>query len=207
MISQSLEFEQLGMHTWIVPSDIFYISILLVGGGGGGDSGDGGGGGECVYLRSLKVEPNIYCTIWVGAGGTGGADGESTHFTCDVEDLPTIYAYGGQGANNGGAGGGAGGGSYLSDTIDATHKNWNIKNGVGFGGGAGGNSNNPGGSCTSIGAIDGRPGNGVGSGGGSYGRGGNGGASPTKATKNTGGGGGKGKDGGSGYCVIYWSEP
>jgi uncharacterized membrane protein len=51
------QFTTTGSNSFITPSNVSAIEILLIGGGGGGggDTGGGGGGGGFVHILNLSV--------------------------------------------------------------------------------------------------------------------------------------------------------
>jgi autotransporter-associated beta strand protein len=67
-------FTSSGNSTWVAPSNVTKVEVLLVGGGGGGgyDAGGGGGGGGVIYNTSYAVTAGTSYNVTVGAGGTGG---------------------------------------------------------------------------------------------------------------------------------------
>lgn len=101
--------EFLTSGTWIRPSGVTHIHVIVVGGGGGGGkpflptSSDymgsgGGGGGQVISRPSFPVTGNV--TVTVGAGGLGattsstdGADGSQTSFG-------TLVVAGGRGGHH-----------------------------------------------------------------------------------------------------------
>lgn len=73
-------------QSWIVPPDVFFISVACISGGGGGASttiggnfspsprpgGAGGGGGGLSFDNYLPVTPGETITVILGSGGAGG---------------------------------------------------------------------------------------------------------------------------------------
>lgn len=75
----------LGSQTWTCPDYVFSVCVVCVGGGGGGNVGDksrayGGGGGGLGYKNNIAVTPGTNYTLFVGAGGSLGVDGEDSYF-------------------------------------------------------------------------------------------------------------------------------
>lgn len=168
--------------TWLKPTQLAYVKVIVTGGGGGGagaTSGAGGGGGgaggtSIKYISSSALANSVTVTIGPGgaagasAGGAGGLGGTSSfgaHAT----------AAGGSGAPDasGNVGGGGAGGVGASGDINM---------GGGGGNGAGGAANT-----------------GSGAGGTSYHGGGGSGVwnAACNAGQNYGGGGGGGSGGGA----------
>jgi len=104
-------YETPGTYTWVCPTGVTSISLVLVGGGGGAESwGGGGGGGALTYTNNLAVTAGNSYTVNVGAGGDSFAQGGNTWFNTTAY----ISANGGKSGvagngNTGGGGGGAGG--------------------------------------------------------------------------------------------------
>jgi hypothetical protein len=138
-----------GTYSWVAPTGITSVSVVVIGGGGSGFSGHdscGGNGGSLGYKNNITVVPGTSYTVVVGAGGaapgsqtaTSNAGGESYFI-----NTSTVQANGGSGGNgsnlgptpsNGGFngdGGGAGGAGRSGSTRSG-------------GGGAGGYNGNGG---------------------------------------------------------------
>lgn len=69
-----------GTFTWTVPSNVNYISVLIVGGGASGaggwqwdgthvNPGYGGGGGGLIFIKRMPVTPGASLPVIVGPGG------------------------------------------------------------------------------------------------------------------------------------------
>ena len=120
-----------GLQTWTCPAGVFSIDIECWGAGGGGGgakissgsaSGGGGAGGGYVKRTSYPVTPGNSYTIFVGNGGTAGAntgidggDGEASYFI----DATTIMAVGGNGGKKSTttSGNGAGGAAKSTGNV------------------------------------------------------------------------------------------
>lgn len=138
-----------GIYTWIVPTGVTSISIVVIGGGGGGGipdpnasysvAGGGGGGGGLAYRNNLAVTPGQSCEIAVGSGGVAGASataGGESYFKIST----TYYARasgGNGGTNNGSVATGGSGitGTALRSGGDGGATNYS---GSGYGPGGGG---------------------------------------------------------------------
>ena len=80
-IGSTQSFTTVGTTSWIAPTGVTAVSVLVVGGGGGGGSwyAGGGGAGGLVYYgsespragTSYSVTPGNSYTVTVGAGGSG----------------------------------------------------------------------------------------------------------------------------------------
>lgn len=141
-----------GNGTFVPPSGLSSLDVLVVAGGGGGGStyGGGGGGGGVLWQTGVTVNQPSY-SVAVGAGGNGGA-GIST--TNDVSgngqkggnsSFGAIVAEGGgygQGGAQSSAGGGAGGsgGGGGGTTANAPRPGGAGTVGQGSNGGAGSSS-------------------------------------------------------------------
>jgi hypothetical protein len=153
------EFKHTGTSTWIAPTGVNEVEVLVVAGGGGGGnargtnwgSGGGGGAGGVVYSASYPVTPGSGYTVTVGGGGAGGLIANSSNGTNGNDSVfDTLIALGGgagASANNVAAAGGSGGGAgyYLSTPGAGTPgqgyaggTNGGITQSSGGGGGAGG---------------------------------------------------------------------
>ena len=118
------EFKSVGSSTWIAPTGVDNVEVLVVAGGGGGGnargtnwgSGGGGGGGGVVYHAAYPVTPGSGYTVTVGAGGAGGVIASSSNGTngnnSAFDNLIAVGGGAGASANNvaevGGSGGGQG---------------------------------------------------------------------------------------------------
>ena len=207
--------------TWTAPAGIYLITVECWGGGGGGggstrrqaNGGGGGGGGGYAKSTNISVTPGQSYQVTIGAGGTGGGQGAnggnggSSSFNNN-----TVVASGGSGGGVGNATPGTAGAGGTNSTGDTTYNGGNGAAGTNPTGGGGGegsgstsNGNNANGSTGGSG-TDG-------------GDGGNGGASNTNGSAGTipgGGGGGAGRGrtfrgysggaGGSGRCVISYTD-
>jgi len=130
--------------TFTVPSNVNYISFLIVSGGGAGGEGDlgneapggaGGGAGGVIQIGNFTVTPNSQYTITIGAAGfatsafgysptRGGAGGGSL-------TAPTSGGSGGGGSTGAGAAGITGQG-YAGGSVSN-----GLSGGAAGGGGAG----------------------------------------------------------------------
>ena len=121
-----------GTYTWICPTGITQVEVLIVGGGGGnsdGSTGDkaGGAGGGCIRAL-LQVNPGTSYTVTVGAGGAGSTTaagttgGTSSLVGSAAGSAPAvnITATGGTGGNQLGPTGGAGGNATINGNTVAT---------------------------------------------------------------------------------------
>jgi hypothetical protein len=111
-------------RTWIVPSLITSVSVLVVAGGGGGGSsnssnpsGGAGGGGGVVVATSFAVTPGALVAVSTGLGGNGA--------NCNNGSIGGDSAFGSLLAIGGGRGqgcfkqsnpGGSGGGAHYSSS-------------------------------------------------------------------------------------------
>ncbi|MDX5467881.1 MAG: T9SS type A sorting domain-containing protein [Cyclobacteriaceae bacterium] len=159
-----------GNGTFVVPANIYSITIEVYGGGGAGDNGGGGGGGYSIR-QNIPVTPGEPLGIFIGQGGTSrGANGGNSYVTRD-SSLPNqavnsmVFAYGGNGSpSSGNANGGAFDPRYSgSNGNNASGNNGGKAGGpVGGNGGASGeNGINPGGGGGSWSGTRGRGGNGL----------------------------------------------
>ena len=140
--------------TWVAPTGVTSVRVLVVAGGGGGAGsyyGGGGGAGGVIYHASKSVTSctvSTPCTITVGAGGAGGGaygaggDGSGSQFY-------DIIATGGGGGGcyngplNGRPGGsGGGGGSFNYGQGGAATPGSNLGGGTAYGN-KGGDLTNP----------------------------------------------------------------
>ncbi|OQB09317.1 MAG: hypothetical protein BWY21_00826 [Parcubacteria group bacterium ADurb.Bin216] len=104
-----------GNTSWIPPTGVSQITLLVVGGGGGGgNTGAGGGAGGYLYNASLSINPTSY-NVTVGAGGAGGTTAGYSGYKGSDSSFGAIVAEGGGAGpshygngGNGGCGGGAG---------------------------------------------------------------------------------------------------
>jgi hypothetical protein len=96
-----------GTYSWVAPSGVTSVSVVMVGGGGGAnsDGGNGGGGGALGYKNNLTVTPGSSYSVVVGAGGIGtngagtvGGSGGTSSFQVGGD---TYTAGGGLGGSNG----------------------------------------------------------------------------------------------------------
>ena len=83
----SIEFTEPGSHSWIAPSGVTKIEVLVVAGGGSGGGGiynAGGGGAGGVINTFYPVTSGATYSVGVGSGGarttTVGADGSNSSF-------------------------------------------------------------------------------------------------------------------------------
>jgi hypothetical protein len=141
-------FTNTGQTSFLTPSDVLVIEILLIAGGGcgGGLFSGGGGAGGFLYNQNLIVQPNTSYIITVGAGAVGGGAstlGQNSSFA----DLLLAYG-GGYGAtfdsyDNGANGGSGGGASSRSQPGTSINGGTGVQYTCGGGGGAGfaGNQN------------------------------------------------------------------
>ncbi|MEY4429485.1 MAG: hypothetical protein RLZZ182_2174, partial [Pseudomonadota bacterium] len=74
-----------GPYSFVVPSNVYYITADYCGGGGGGGGGfatagggGGGGGGACAWMKQvLMVTPGETITVTIGAAGSSGSIGSA----------------------------------------------------------------------------------------------------------------------------------
>lgn len=123
------EFVTPGTYSWVVPSGVYNILVVLNGAGGGGggfytfvggggNSGGGGGSGG-IFVDMIPVTPGETIQIVVGNGGNRGTDGYhptpgSSGEGGGYSKFKSSYAYGGSGGQPGsqyGTGSGGSGGS------------------------------------------------------------------------------------------------
>ena len=102
-----------GAGTFVVPTDVYKIKVTCIGGGGGGvgaiNTGGAGGAGSCIKV--FAVTPGQSYSYFVGAGGSGGGNGQDTTFSGNGINMVAGKGFGAPaGAYNGGAGGTASGG-------------------------------------------------------------------------------------------------
>lgn len=101
-----------GTYTWVCPTGVTSISLVLVGGGGGSDSwGGGGGGGALTYTNNYAVSAGTGYTVTVGGGGDSFVtQGGNSWFNTAAITIANGGKKGVAGTSmTGGGGGGAGG--------------------------------------------------------------------------------------------------
>ena len=117
-------FDQPGVHTFTVPSNVTTIHLDMWGAGGAGGTQLGAhGGGGAFHAFSVTVTPGSVWTVMVGQGGDsygegGGASLLFLDYGGPLEELWAVAAGGGGGASDGNSGnswsGGAGGAGGIS---------------------------------------------------------------------------------------------
>ena len=83
-----------GLSSWVAPTGVSNINVVVLGGGGGGGasgSGSGGGGGGLAYANNIPVTPGTTYSVQVGTGGAIGAAGGISWFNSSSY----LYANGG----------------------------------------------------------------------------------------------------------------
>ena len=100
-------FDEVGSHSWTVPSGVNTVDVLVVAGGGGGHNGAGGAGG-LVYKENHSVTPSSSVTVTVGAGGAVGDVGQNSVFDSLTANGGGLGGYYNETGGNGGSGGGGG---------------------------------------------------------------------------------------------------
>jgi hypothetical protein len=119
-------FTTTGTTSWICPTDVATVEVLVVAGGAGasGDYGGGGGAGGVIYNSAFSVTPGNSYTVTVGGGGPGtsGATNLATNGSNSVFGSLTAIGGGRGGAegNHPGTSGGSGGGTSYSGTSIGT---------------------------------------------------------------------------------------
>lgn len=137
-------FSEPGTTNFVVPPNVFQVTLVAVGGGGHGgfggverSGGGGGGGGSCI-LTDYSVTPGQTLAVTVGAGGTSGNTGAGGGSYVDNGEPSGVQgstggwlvrAAGGNGVDTGATGGGPGGAGCVEGATGAT----------GYSGGNGGN--------------------------------------------------------------------
>lgn len=83
-VEGTAEFLTPGTFQWIVPENVYSVSVVCIGGGSGGigstdlaSTGYSGGGGGLGYRNNIAVQPGEKYTVVVGAGGAGGTGPQS----------------------------------------------------------------------------------------------------------------------------------
>jgi hypothetical protein len=132
-----ITYSTAGTYDFIVPDNVFSVSVVTVGGGGGGtgNGGPGGGGGGLGYRNCIPACPRQVFTVVVGgaggpscfanasgvfAGGNGGSGPTGGGFVGEgggcggagASGVNTYMGGGGGGAGGYGGNGGAGGASF-----------------------------------------------------------------------------------------------
>jgi hypothetical protein len=159
--------------TWVCPSGVTQVELLVVaGGGGGGAYGGGGGAGGLIYNAGYPVTPGTSYTVRVGKGGQGGVTSGTRGTNGGNSYFDTLIAVGGGGgggfsANAIGAGGGSGGGSGYDASpsqfgagtqAQGNNGGGSSSNTSPYPGGGGGGAGGPGIGGTGVIAGDGGPG-------------------------------------------------
>jgi hypothetical protein len=90
------------VNFYVVAGEVTSASVFLVGGGGGSSvaTNRGAGGGGVLLTSSFSLTAGQTYNIYVGAGGTGGNNGETSSFVSPLGF--TAYAGGGEGAGTSG---------------------------------------------------------------------------------------------------------
>lgn len=204
-----------GTYSWVAPTGVTSVAVVVVGSGGYNGSGtQGAGGGALAYKNAITVTPGNSYTVVVGASNTGTT--QST-FTAGAT---TVRANGGGNGSDPAAGAGGtracsydGGGNGGNGGVNCCYGGGGGAGGYSGNGGAGGNSSGSGGSGSGGRSGGGNPtgGGGVGlygqgASGASFGAGGSGGSSTSgRSGANYGGGSShSGGAGGSGAVRIVW---
>ena len=146
--------------SWIAPSDVSSVRLLVIGGGGAGggrydttakDAGfGGGGGGGFTTVDSIGVTPGDTYDIVVGKGGLSDTThsengGQSSFVGTGVEARADGGGYGGGFTKNvsgvGGDGANGGGGGFFWKGSGSTYTQQNGGSATGFGAGYAGGKN------------------------------------------------------------------
>ena len=168
-------FTSTGASTWVAPSGVSQVEVLVVGGGGGsmsttsaGIASGGGGAGGIVHDTDFVVSGGTTYNLTVGTGGLpettwGGGqqtNGVSSSFDDSASTLKLIGLGGGYGgtyntsANSGGSGGGSGSASGSSSGA-STQATFAGATSYGNGGGASGAAGGGAGGAGEAGNTDG----------------------------------------------------
>lgn len=129
-LTGSLVIPWVGNFQWVVPENVAYIRVLVVGGGGGGAGGyvnggvgsGGGGAGGVATMEKFPVTPGDIYNVETGGGGAGGVggtnrysngqNGGATYFYKQGDGRQNLlYASGGNGGSGASAGANGSGGS------------------------------------------------------------------------------------------------
>lgn len=114
--------------TWVRPSTVTEVEVLVVGGGGGGsgynsgNSTERGGDGGCAVHTLLTTSSNVSVTVGVGGAGSAGATGSGSDG--GQSSFDTVIAYGGTGGitqgvfNSEPVHGGTSGGEFSGNSHD-----------------------------------------------------------------------------------------
>ncbi len=124
--------------SFITPSGVSTVSVLVIagGGGGGGSGGGGGGGGGYIASTTYSVSGTITVTIGAGGGGSSSSGAKGTNGSNSVFGSLTATGGGGGGSGDGAVKAGAAGGSGGGASRDS--------NNAGGGNGTAGQGNNGG---------------------------------------------------------------
>lgn len=173
-----------GTYTFVVPSEVFFISAVAIGGGGGGGVAASsieaaGGGGGLAYKNSISVTPGQSITVIVGAGGNASGiftapgsgpfpnpsplSGNGSPSGIQIDASWVLQAGGGFAGSQGRSGGSV----IVGDGGGSGGAGGNLNRSAG-GGGAGGYSGSGGAGSSTFGS-NGASGSGGGSGGGGAG--------------------------------------
>ncbi len=145
-------------NSWVAPTGVTKVNLVLVGGGGAGGSNlyaGGGGGGRVLIGNDRTVTPGTTYSITIGAGGAPttagqrGSDGGSSSISgSGFTTLTSIGGAGGANEGNNGSNGGSGSGGHrrggagqVTSGTPVTGTTWYGNNGAagdGWLGGAGG---------------------------------------------------------------------
>lgn len=118
--------------TWVAPTGIYAVNILVVAGGGGSGMGTkntvrnagGGGGGGLIYMENYSVTPGSDINAVVGGGGAGATATSATGSNGSNSSFGSLTAVGGGGGgssgNRPGSNGGSGGGAGVLNTSTGT---------------------------------------------------------------------------------------
>jgi hypothetical protein len=169
-------FSTVGSTSWIAPSGINTVELLVVAGGGGAgyDVGGGGGAGGLCYGSSYPVVPGTSYSITVGSGGVSGNNSGIKGSSGSNSSFGSVTAFGGGGGGSysgngagisGGSGGGAGDanqpGGTSTQTSGANYTGYGNAGGASWagnwGGGSGGGAGGPGNAGTGGPVLGGLP--------------------------------------------------
>ena len=124
-------FNTAGSHSFVVPANVNYLTVLGVGGGGGGGGltssapgPGGGGGGSTPQSFNVIVTPGDTISMTVGAGGAGGgpdgAGGTGGDTTVVLTTAGTTLRFKGATGGQPGVGSPAGGVTFYAPVYGPT---------------------------------------------------------------------------------------